>query len=81
MTLTMKQKAALTNETTQAVYDFICAYDQEWSYPPSISEIAAACYLSPSTALRHLDKLEAKGLIAREPGRARGIKLLRPEEG
>ncbi|MFF8679521.1 LexA family protein [Streptomyces sp. NPDC015237] len=42
---------------------------------PTVAEIAAAVRLSPSTVHYQLGELETKGAIAREPGRARGIRL------
>ncbi|NUS79181.1 MAG: MarR family transcriptional regulator [Streptomyces sp.] len=42
---------------------------------PTVAEISAAVRLSPSTVHYQLGELESKGAIAREPGRARGIRL------
>lgn len=61
----------------ESVYDFVDKYIQEHHYAPSQREIAAACYLGKTTVVRCLDRLEARGLIARDPGRARGIGILR----
>jgi DNA-binding MarR family transcriptional regulator len=58
---------------TQAVYVFIKTYIQTHRKSPSIREIAANCYISVSTVMRHLDKLEARGRIQRDPNQARSI--------
>lgn len=68
----------MTLPMTEQVFLFICQYDTEHSYPPSVRDIAKACFLSPSSVLQHLYKLEVQGKISREPGRARGITILRP---
>ncbi len=66
-------------DTTQAVYDFIRAYYRENRKSPSIREIASACYVSVGTVFRHLDRLEMKGYIQREPNQARSIVLLKED--
>lgn len=63
----------------ESVYNFVQRYIDQHHYAPSQREIARACFMGKSTVLRCLDKLEAKGLISREPGRARGIGLLQNE--
>ena len=66
----------MTDSNTHAVYDFIQQYlDEHHGYAPSIREIASGAYLAPSTVIRHLDKLEAWGLIEREPHLPRSIRL------
>jgi len=66
----------MNEQTTNTVYNFIQSYIQLHGYPPSLREIAVGCYLGTSSVLRHFDKLEAWGRISREPGRARGMKLM-----
>lgn len=63
--------------TTQSVYQFICRYKDRKSLSPSLREIANACYISVSSVIRHLDRLEAWGYIERKPNTARAIVLLR----
>ncbi|MET9393437.1 MarR family transcriptional regulator [Streptomyces sp. NPDC006624] len=43
---------------------------------PTVAEIATAVGLRPSSVHYQLRELETKGSIAREPGRARGIRLV-----
>ena len=63
-----------------AIYQFICAYTQEHSYPPSVREIGAAVGLaSPSTVHMHLKALETAGYIKRDPKKPRTIEVV-PEE-
>ncbi|MEO8391767.1 MAG: winged helix-turn-helix transcriptional regulator [Chloroflexota bacterium] len=64
------------DQTSEALFGFIRTYIHENGYSPSLREIAEGCYLGRSTVLRYLDKLEAKGRIARTIGKARSIALL-----
>lgn len=60
------------NPTTLSVWRFVVAYAAEKGYPPTVREIAAGCYLSSSSgAFYHLRKLEAVGILRREPQTAR----------
>lgn len=60
------------NPTTLSVWRFIVAYVQQHGYPPTVREIAAGCYLASSSgAFYHLRKLEAEGILKREPYTAR----------
>jgi repressor LexA len=63
--------------TTQRVYAFIREYQAQHRRPPTVREIGAALELAVSTVARHLSYLENQGKIAREPRRARGIRILR----
>jgi repressor LexA len=65
-----------TDEVTAQVYAFIRAYFDEHGFAPSLRDIGAACYLSPSNVVRYLDRLEARGLISREIRKPRSIALL-----
>ena len=63
-------------ETTLAVLKFIRTYLATHPWSPTLQEIADGCGLAwPSSVVRHLDRLEAWGLITREPGQARSIAL------
>lgn len=65
----------------RAIYDFICAYTAEHSYPPSVREIGCAVGLaSPSTVHMHLKALESAGLIKRDPKKPRTIEVTNEEE-
>ncbi len=64
-------------DTTESVYAFIRNYIETEGYAPSQREIAKGCYLSVGNVVRYLDKLEARGLLYREPNRPRSIRLLK----
>lgn len=58
------------------VYRFIRDYVRRRGVPPSVQEIAEAFdFNSPNAAQRHLAALQACGLIERERGRTRALRL------
>jgi Plasmid pRiA4b ORF-3-like protein/LexA DNA binding domain len=59
---------------------FIHAYTNLHGYPPAESEIAAAMCVSPPSVNQMVKMLERKGLILRQPGQARSLKVLVPED-
>jgi hypothetical protein len=59
---------------------FIHAYIGVHGYPPAESDIAAAMVVSGPSVNTMVKMLEKKGLINREPGKARSIQILVPEE-
>lgn len=64
----------------QAILDFIRSEVREKGYPPSVREIGEAVGLaSSSTVHGHLDRLEKKGFIRRDPTKPRAIELLGDE--
>lgn len=59
------------------IYQFIKDQIKEKGYPPSVREICAAVGLkSTSTVHGHLERLEKKGLIKRDPTKPRTIEVL-----
>lgn len=69
--LTLRQKQ---------VYEFITDYIDSNEYPPTFREIAQHLGISGNAGvLCHLEQLERKGYIRREPGSSRGIVLNRPK--
>jgi len=61
----------------QMIYDFIKSEVDVKGYPPSVREIAKAVGLaSSSTVHGHLERIEAKGYIRRDPTKPRAIELL-----
>ncbi|OXM16460.1 transcriptional repressor LexA [Paenibacillus herberti] len=61
----------------QAILDFIKNEVREKGYPPSVREIGEAVGLaSSSTVHGHLDRLEKKGMIRRDPTKPRAIEIL-----
>jgi repressor LexA len=66
----------LTNRQKE-IFDFIKRYLRKHGYPPTVREIGKALGLhSPSTVHAHLAKLEASGLLRRDPSKPRAIELM-----
>jgi len=64
-----------------AILDFIKNEVRSKGYPPSVREIGEAVGLaSSSTVHGHLDRLEKKGLIRRDPTKPRAIEILTDDE-
>ena len=59
---------------------FIQAYIDLHGFPPAESEMAAALCVSPPSVNQMVKMLEKKGLILRQPGQARSLQVLIPEE-
>lgn len=60
-----------------SILEFIKQEVREKGYPPSVREIAEAVgLLSSSTVHGHLDRLEKKGFIRRDPTKPRAIEIL-----
>lgn len=62
-------------ETTQRLYCFIRAYIAENGIAPTQRRMGEACFISPGSVTRHLDRLHMWGYINRIPGAMRGITL------
>lgn len=61
----------------KAILDYIRKEVREKGYPPSVREIGEAVGLaSSSTVHGHLERLEKKGLIRRDPTKPRAIEVL-----
>lgn len=60
------------------IYEFMKHYVLDKGYPPSVREICEAVGLkSTSTVHGHLERLEKKGLIRRDPTKPRAIELIK----
>ena len=67
-------------EITRAQERALVAIDKfinRFGYPPTIAELAARLRVAPPSALALLKHLGRKRLIARKPGKARTIRLLK----
>ncbi len=65
----------------QAILEFIKNEVRDKGYPPSVREIGEAVGLaSSSTVHGHLERLEKKGLIRRDPTKPRAIEILDNDE-
>lgn len=61
----------------QMIYDFIKTEVETKGYPPSVREIAKAVGLaSSSTVHGHLERIEGKGFIRRDPTKPRAIEII-----
>jgi repressor LexA len=66
----------------QAILEFIKNEVRDKGYPPSVREIGEAVGLaSSSTVHGHLERLEKKGMIRRDPTKPRAIEILDSEDG
>lgn len=59
---------------------FIHAYSSVHGFPPAEAEIAAAMCVSPPSVNQMVKVLEKKGLILRQPGVPRSIRIIIDEE-
>ncbi|MDP5274026.1 transcriptional repressor LexA [Chengkuizengella axinellae] len=65
----------------EAILDFIKDEVRKKGYPPSVREIGEAVGLaSSSTVHGHLERLEKKGFIRRDPTKPRAIEILNEED-
>lgn len=65
------------SERQQMIYDFIKSEVNTKGYPPSVREIAKAVGLaSSSTVHGHLERIEKKGFIRRDPTKPRAIEII-----
>lgn len=66
--LTIKQRA---------IFDFLSEHVRERGFPPTLREIGEAIGLSNVSAVRgHVEALEKKGYIAKDPEKARSIRIV-----
>jgi repressor LexA len=72
----MTRDRELTDRQRQ-VLDFIKSDTRRTGYPPTVRDIGAAVGLSSSSTVHaHLEALEAKGLIRRDPSKPRALEVL-----
>ena len=65
------------NKRQQDILEFIQRNIQRKGYPPSVREIGEAVGLSSSSTVHgHLNQLEEKGYIRRDPTKPRAIEIL-----
>ncbi len=63
------------------VYQFIQTYIQEHGYSPTVRDICRGTGISSTSHVSYcLDRLEERGLIQRERGKARSIRLIKQSE-
>jgi repressor LexA len=65
----------------QAILTAIRQSMQDRGYPPTITELGSTVGLASKSSVAHqLRVLEFKGFISRDPGSARAIRVLDPQE-
>lgn len=64
------------NAKEQAVWDYICRVTKEKGYAPSVRDIKEALgYKSTSTVQMYLDRLLSYGVLLREDGKCRSLRV------
>lgn len=72
---------AKVNNKQMEIYEFIKSHVKHKGYPPSVREICTAVGLSStSTVHGHLERLEKKGLIKRDPTKPRTIEIVEKDK-
>ena len=70
-------KTSKSSDRQKEIFQFIKAFLLEKGYPPSVREIGEAVGLkSSSTVHSYLSRLEANGMIKRDPTKPRAIDIL-----
>ncbi|MBE3577481.1 MAG: transcriptional repressor LexA [Limnochordales bacterium] len=76
----MPHRKSSLSPRQQQILDFIRQEVERRGYPPSVREIGQAVGLKSSATVHgHLNRLEAKGFLRRDPTKPRAIELLGPE--
>src|SRR5881392_3801262 len=77
--MTSKLTDQLTDRQTK-ILDYIRYVTKVRNYPPSVREIGEAVGLSSSSTVHnHLNQLERRGLIRRDPSKSRTVQLVQDE--
>jgi Mn-dependent DtxR family transcriptional regulator len=71
---------ALFSPTQGRYLAFIHAYTNLHGFPPAESDIGLAMQVSPPSVHQMVKTLEKNGLISREPGKPRSIRVLVPND-
>jgi len=68
------------NNRQQQILDFLRAHQRDHAYPPTVREIGQAVGLSSSSTVQnHLNSLEARGYIRRDPAKSRTVEVVGAE--
>lgn len=68
------------NNRQQQILDFLRAHARDHAYPPTVREIGHAVGLSSSSTVQnHLNSLEARGYIRRDPAKSRTVEVVGAE--
>jgi repressor LexA len=64
------------------ILEFLRTHGREHAYPPTVREIGQAVGLSSSSTVQnHLNALETKGLIRRDPTKSRTVEVVGADDG
>ena len=74
-----RPQALPSPDTSDLVFNYICAYLEQQGYPPSIRNIGRGCQLSIGGVVYNLGKLEDRGWLTHTPRIARSLRVLRTE--
>src|SRR3981189_765025 len=76
----MNTKLSELTERQNKILDYIKYVTKARNYPPSVREIGEAVGLSSSSTVHnHLNQLERRGLIKRDPSKSRTVQLVRDQ--
>ena len=65
------------NNRQQQILDFLRTHARDHAYPPTVREIGQAVGLSSSSTVQnHLNSLEARGYIKRDPAKSRTVEVV-----
>ena len=65
------------NNRQQQILDYLREHAREHAYPPTVREIGQAVGLSSSSTVQnHLNSLEARGFIRRDPAKSRTVEVV-----
>jgi repressor LexA len=70
------------NPRQRQILDFLRDHSRDHSYPPTVREIGRAVGLSSSSTVQnHLNTLETRGYITRDPAKSRTVEIVDTEGG
>jgi repressor LexA len=68
------------NPRQRQILDYLRDHSRDHSYPPTVREIGRAVGLSSSSTVQnHLNTLETRGFITRDPAKSRTVEILNAE--
>lgn len=68
------------NNRQQQILDFLRSHSRDHAYPPTVREIGQAVGLSSSSTVQnHLNSLEARGFIRRDPAKSRTVEVVQAD--
>ena len=69
------------NPRQRQILDYLREHSRDHSYPPTVREIGRAVGLSSSSTVQnHLNTLETRGFITRDPAKSRTVEIVGSEE-